>query len=46
MGVGAGVRFRLTKYLIGRVDVGYPLFKLATYPQAPQLHFGLQSELF
>jgi hemolysin activation/secretion protein len=47
-GAGAGVRFRLTKLLIGRFDVGFPLVKV---PQGQRhhdftLHFGLQSEPF
>lgn len=46
MGVGGGIRARLTKYLQVRLDLGIPMLRHTPYGQQPKLHFGLQSELF
>lgn len=46
LGVGVGVRARLTRFLVGRVDVGIPLLRQAPDSQVPRLHFGLESAIF
>lgn len=46
MGVGVGLRAKLCKFLVGRVDVGVPLFNQATSPSQARVHFGIQSDLF
>jgi hemolysin activation/secretion protein len=51
MGVGMGIRARLTRFVVGRVDFAWPLLRPDRQPGVnphnhPRLHFGLQSELF
>jgi hemolysin activation/secretion protein len=47
IGVGAGLRVRLSRFLVGRVDVGFPLVNdFPNNRQNHMFHFGLQSELF
>ena len=45
-GVGAGLRVRLTKFLVGRIDLGFPLIRNLPERHDMVLHFGVQSELF
>jgi len=47
--VGGGVRFELTKFVSGRVDIGVPLVKqpLPEYNHyGPRVHFGLAFNTF
>lgn len=51
LGVGMGLRAKLTKFIVGRVDFGFPLLRPDRVPginphNHPRLHFGLQSEIF
>ncbi|MCA9798048.1 MAG: ShlB/FhaC/HecB family hemolysin secretion/activation protein [Cyanobacteria bacterium HKST-UBA04] len=46
LGTGCGLRYRLTKYLVGWLDLGFPLLLNASNKQTARLHFGVQSELF
>ena len=45
-GVGAGVRARLSKYMVARLDLGMPIWRQAPDRNELRFHFGLQSELF
>jgi hemolysin activation/secretion protein len=45
-GIGVGVRARLTRFMVARVDMGIPLLRQWPDNNRPRLHFGLQSELF
>lgn len=45
LGVGVGLRARLTRFLTGRVDIGTPLLRQAPDNCRPRLHFGLQSDI-
>lgn len=45
IGVGVGLRVRLTRFLVGRVDVGFPLLRDGV-TNNHYVHFGLQTELF
>ncbi|MDH4378473.1 MAG: ShlB/FhaC/HecB family hemolysin secretion/activation protein [Vampirovibrionales bacterium] len=46
LGTGVGLRLTLTKYLVGRLDIGFPLLKPSPDKSFPRLHFGLQTPLF
>jgi hemolysin activation/secretion protein len=46
LGTGVGLRLSLTKYLVGRLDVGFPLLKPSPDKSFPRIHFGLQAPLF
>ncbi|MDJ0625937.1 MAG: ShlB/FhaC/HecB family hemolysin secretion/activation protein [Candidatus Caenarcaniphilales bacterium] len=46
IGVGSGLRVRLTRFLVGRVDVGVPLIRNLPERHDLFVHFGLQSEPF
>ncbi|WP_373531312.1 ShlB/FhaC/HecB family hemolysin secretion/activation protein [Vampirovibrio sp.] len=46
LGVGVGLRIQLTRFLVGRVDVGFPLIRQGNDENRARLHFGLQSNLF
>lgn len=51
MGIGMGLRAKLTRFVVGRVDFGWPLLTIDRQPglnphNNPRLHFGLQSEIF
>lgn len=46
LGSGVGLRMRLTKFLIGRIDLGFPLIRNLPERHDMAIHFGVQSELF
>lgn len=46
LSVGAGIRVALTKYLSGRLDIGFPLLRNPPFSQEPRLHFGIDATLF
>ena len=46
LGCGVGLRIQLGRFLVGRVDVGFPLIRQAPYENRARLHFGLQSSVF
>lgn len=46
LGVGVGLRTKLTKYVNGRVDIGFPVLRQYPYSQQPRIHFGLDSNIF
>lgn len=46
LGAGVGVRARLTDYLVGRIDLGFPVMRQAPDSGSPRVHFGLESNLF
>lgn len=45
LGAGVGVRARLTDYLVGRIDLGFPVMRQAPDSGSPRIHFGLESNL-
>ncbi len=45
LGAGVGVRVRLTRFLTGRFDVGWPLLRAPPDTSRPRVYFGLQSAL-
>ncbi len=45
LGAGFGIRVRLTRFLTGRFDVAWPLFRAPADTARPRVHFGLQSSL-
>ncbi|MDX1919507.1 MAG: ShlB/FhaC/HecB family hemolysin secretion/activation protein [Candidatus Caenarcaniphilales bacterium] len=46
LSAGVGLRVRLTRFLVGRVDVGFPLLGDKNVTNNHFVHFGLQSEAF
>lgn len=46
LGCGVGLRIQLSRFLVGRVDVGFPLIRQAPYENRARLYFGLQSSIF
>ena len=44
--IGLGLRARLTQYLNGRFDVGFPLIRNRVDGESARVHFGLESRLF
>ncbi|MEB3207069.1 MAG: ShlB/FhaC/HecB family hemolysin secretion/activation protein [Vampirovibrionales bacterium] len=46
LGIGFGLRLRLTRFVIARLDVGFPLLRANPDSSNPRLHFGLESALF
>jgi hemolysin activation/secretion protein len=46
MGAGVGLRIQLTRFVVARVDLGFPLIRQEPYQNHARLHFGLQSALF
>lgn len=49
LGAGFGARVNLTRFVSGRVDLGFPLVRHGGLNQPgyrPQIHFGLESRLF
>ncbi|MGE0201193.1 MAG: ShlB/FhaC/HecB family hemolysin secretion/activation protein [Candidatus Melainabacteria bacterium] len=46
LGVGFGIRLALSRFVVGRLDVGFPLLKPWPLESRPRLHLGLQSTLF
>lgn len=46
LGVGAGIRAKLTKYLNARLDLAFPVLRQNNYSQQPRIHFGLESAIF
>ena len=46
LGVGAGFRARLNRYLNARVDFGFPLLRQNPDADFMRVHFGLESKLF
>lgn len=46
LGVGGGLRVRLSKYLNARVDLGIPLLRQNPDKDVMRLHFGLESRIF
>jgi hemolysin activation/secretion protein len=46
LGVGVGLRIQLTRLLVGRIDLGFPLIRQEPHENRARLHFGLQSNLF
>lgn len=45
-GAGAGIRAKLTRFLIGRLDLAVPLIKHASETEGLRFHIGLMSEIF
>lgn len=45
LGAGFGLRFKLTRFLTGRMDVAFPLIDIAD-DHMGRVHFGLESNLF
>ena len=46
LGVGAGIRARLNRYLNARVDFGFPLLRQNPDADMMRVHFGLESRVF
>lgn len=46
MGMGVGLRAKLTRFLAARLDLGFPLIHTAPNQANARLHFGLESQLF
>lgn len=46
MGAGIGTRFKLTRYLSGRLDLGLPMMRQGDNQNSARLHFGLESSVF
>lgn len=40
MGVGPGMRYRISSYLSSRLDLGFPLYSVVNDPKSPRLHFS------
>ncbi len=46
MGIGFGVRAKLTRFLTGRFDIGWPILRAPPDTARPRVHFGIQSSVF
>jgi hemolysin activation/secretion protein len=45
LGVGIGLRAKLTRFVTGRLDLAFPLFSQLD-DNAARLHFGIESNIF
>ncbi len=46
MSTGFGLRAQITRFMVGRIDLGFPLIRAVPYDLKPRLHFSLQSNVF